>query len=889
MRRFIARFLGLFRGRTAERELAREIDSHLALIQEDFEGRGLSPEEARLAALRVYGGVELAKELQRETRSFVWIEQLFRDLHYGGRNLLRNPGLTSVALLSLALGIGANTAIFSILNAVMLKLLPVKSPDRLIELRTAWGSSEYNAFSYPALEYFSQHTKTLEAVIAAGSNFSERFYLADESGAGERVAGQFVNGDFFSGLGVPMTIGRPIAREDDRKGQGTAVAVISYRYWERRFGADLSVIGRRVAIEDHPFTIVGVTSRPFTGIIRGNNTDLWVPFAVEPRIRKRSALTSAGSKWIRLVGRLNPGVTLEEARAELNVLFQGAVIDPELALRTRQDGKVNRSSLKLAIGPGGSGESSLRRQFSRPLLVLMAITGIVLLIACANLVNLLLARSAARQREMAVRLAIGAGRGRLVRQLLTESFLLCIAGLLAGLAVAWWTSRWLLAYLATGKFPVSLDVTPDLTVLGFTAAAAIITTIVTGLAPALKGAGVDLSAVIKGGVDRHGLSRISVSKGLVIVQMALLVVLVVGAGLFLQSLRNLHSIDLGFRHDRVLLINVDPSRSGHSGAQLHTMFGELLRRMERVPGVDSATLAWISPITGGGSNRTIVSARGDVPDVHVNWVAPKYFATLGTPIVAGRDFDARDSASAARVTVITQTLARRLFGDDNPVGKLVSVDKNDNREVIGVVGDSKYMEVRQAPPPTMYLSTFQKPSPDSHFLIGTAAPPAAIAARFRTELESITKSITMGRVQTLREQIDASLMNERLLATLSGGFGALALLLAAIGLYGVIAYTVTRRTREIGIRTALGAKPGNILAMVLKETALLVLAGLALGLPLALALSQSVEKLLYGIKPDDARVTVSALATLFVVALGAGYLPARRAARVDPLRALRHE
>ncbi len=893
-----------------EAEIVEEMAQHLDDRYAELLSGGATPEEAYRAALAELSESEiLSRELRRVERSAAqepvvlgsnWrgnmFSSLWQDLRFAIRMLRRNPGFTVVAALTLALGIGANTAIFTLMDAVLLKNLPVKQPEQLIELMT--GSSDpgarlYNSFSWQAFQVWRQRNQSLTGLVA-GSN--SRFYCVVEGSAPERVAGQYVTGDFFSVLGVPPAIGRMIAPDDDRFGAPNSVAVISDGYWARRFGRDPAALGKRIVVEDVPLTIVGVAPAEFFGLQVGSRVDLWAPLATESLMRRRSFTSSAGYKWLQLVGRLKPGVSLDQARADLDILFRPAVVEPELALQITPETRRGVLNSKLRVGSAGAGLSQLRRQFSKPLAVLMVVVSLVLLIACANLANLLLARAATRQREIAVRLALGAGRARLIRQLLTESLLLALIGAVAGVLLASAGAQYLLKLLASGRTQVLLEVQPDARALVFTVLLSILTALLFGLAPALRASRTDLIPALKEGGRglEFGGSRQRLSRGLIVAQIALSIILLVGAGLFLRSLRNLNSIDLGFERESVLLAALDPSRSGYTPEQTRRSFLALLEGLQAIPGVRSASLSWNPPVAGGGSSRTVtVEGRAPGPEasreIYVNWVAPRYFETLGVPLIAGRDFGSHDTPESPRVVILNRTMAREFFGDENPIGHRIRFDDSDVREVVGVVGDSHYLEIREKITPTLYLNTFQSPSPGSEFAIRTNVDPNAVALAVRREIERQVRGMAITNVRTLASQVDSWIVQERVVALLSSCFGALALFIAAVGLYGVLSYTVARRTQEIGVRMALGAQPCAVVVMILKEIVWLVCLGLALGIPLALVLGRFVADLLYGLNPSDPLTIVVGAMVMLVVALFAGYAPARRASRVDPMVALRSE
>jgi putative ABC transport system permease protein len=879
-------------------ELAQYLDDYYAELLAD----DVTEEEAyRRTLTELHGSELLAHELRLAERPAPqepvvlgtnrrsnMVRGLWHDILFAIRMLRKNSGFTAIAGLTLALGIGANTAIFTLMDAILLKNLPVKQPDQLIELMT-----EYSSFSWQAFQHWRQHNQSLSGLIASSN---KRFYCVVEGAAPERVAGQFVSGDFFPVLGVSPAIGRTITPGDDQFGAPNAVAVISDAYWARRFGRDPQALGKRIIVEDVPFTIVGVAPAEFFGLQVGSRIDLWAPLATEPLMRRPSLTSSAGYKWLQLVGRLKPGVSLDQAQTDLDTLFRPAVIEPELALQITPEIRRSVLNAKLRVEPAANGLSQLRRQFSKPLALLMVIVGLVLLIACANLANLLLARAATRQREIAVRLALGAGRARLIRQLLTESLLLALIGAAAGIFLASASTQYLLNLLASGRTRILLDVHPDARALVFTGTLSILTALLFGLAPALRASRTDLIRSLKenGRGLEFGGSRQRLSRCLIVTQIALSLILLVGAGLFLRTLRNLHSIDLGFERENVLLVALDPSHSGYGTEQTRRSFLGLLDWLQAIPGVRSASLSWNPPVAGGGSSRT-VSVEGRAPgpeaerEIFLNWVAPRYFETLGVPLIAGRDFDSHDTFDSPRVVIINQNMARAFFGDANPIGQRIRFEDKDIREIVGVVADSHYLEIREQITPTLYLNTFQSPAPGSEFAIRTTVDPNLIVPTVQREIERQVKGMAIANVRTLASQVDSWIVQERLVALLSSCFGGLALFIAAVGLYGVLSYTVARRTQEIGIRMALGARSRDVMAMIMKEIAWLVCLGLAAGIPLALLLGHFISELLYGLRPTDPLTIVVGSIVMLIVAMVAGYVPARRASRVDPLVSLRCE
>jgi putative ABC transport system permease protein len=820
----------------------------------------------------------------------VWnsLDQLWQDVRYALRMMGRNPTFTAVAVLSLALGIGANTAIFSLINTLMLRMLPVQEPKQLVELLIKYpGEPRGSYFDQQSYEHHRDYNHVFSGLIADASS---RFSVRGAGGEPETLDGEFVSGNLFPVLGVKPAIGRLIGPEDDR------VAVVSWSYWRNRFNLDPAIVGQRIIVEDAPVTIVGVTPREFFGLQAGFKPEVWLPLAMEQVIHR----TGRGGGGRRLMGRLKPGVSIEQARAEMSVLFQWTVDE---RARNSKDPLVRQMTFEME--PAGAGFSVLRDQFAKPLLLLMAVVGVLLLLACANIASLLLARGAARQREMAVRVSLGAGRLRLVRQVLTESLLLSAAGALLGVFLAYFGASALVRILASGRQgPVRLDiqVQPDAHVLLFTAGIALLTGMLFGLAPAWNAfASAPVSALRE--MARSGETRVRrlFGKSLVVAQVALSVVLLSAAGLFVRHLLNIEHLDLGFRRDHVLLVALDPARSGYTRERLYRPYQELLERLKAIPGVRSATLSGMTPISGAGaSSFAIVEGFQEKPEdrryISINWVAPKYFETFGTPLIAGRDSDFKDNGGP-RIAIINQALARYYFRDSNPIGKHIALERDwkgfgadRTYEIVGVVADANYYEMREATKRTIYFNAFEDGRVSSHtFALRTSVDPAAVAGDVRRTVRDVLKTVPVVKITTLADQVDASIVPERVVALLSGLFGALGSVLAAIGLYGLLSYTVARRINEIGIRMALGATPGSVTRMVLVDALGMVAAGLVIGAPLAFWGKSLAARLIQDL-PVRSIVPVGFGALgMIAVALLAAYAPARRAARVDPMEALRYE
>jgi predicted permease len=861
---------------------------------------------------------------------------LFQDLRYGFRMLAKSPGFTMVAVLSLALGIGANTAIFSLIDAVLLKLLPVPNPQQLVLLDwtsqgTPWDSGVMNSisgnmdwddsgrttspsFPYPVYDEISAHNHVFSGVLALAANETE--VNLSYNGEPGRADGELVSGSFFSTLEVQPILGRTFTLDDDRIG-AEPVAVISYGYWEQRFGRDPRAVGQKVTVNAVPFTIVGVSPPEFYGVQPGRAIEIYLPLHTQPRVEPRWSPSGTDQSdqskpplptlfeerthwWLLIMGRLKPGVTEQQARAGLDVLLQ-QTIAPEVKPTAKP-----QTVPHLGLESGSQGLEYLRRQFSKPLFILMTVVGLVLLIACANVANLLLARASTRQKEIAVRLAVGAKRSRLVRQLLTESVLLAGMGGVLGLVLAFWGTDLLVALMSSGREPVTLNVSPDPRVLGFTVAVSVATGILFGFSPALRSTHVELAPALKEsaamlpGVGRRGL-RLGLGKTLVVAQVALSLLLLVGAGLFVRTLMNLEHVNAGFNQQNLLLFGIDPTQDGYQGQRLADFYLEFTRRLEVLPGVRSVSMSNHTLVGGGMSEQDFhipgyAPKPGQKPDeaeAFVNWVGPKFFETMGIPLLLGRTIGERDTAGAPKVVVVNKEFAREFLRGDNPVGLRFGFGdpkEPTDIEIIGMVADSKFSDLHRDVPPTIYVPCFQsKRLGGIHFEVRTAGEPRQMAASVRRAAQGMDPNLALYDVKSQMEQIDQSLFQERLFARLTGFFGLLAALLACIGVYGIMAFAASRRTREIGIRMALGAGRGEIMEMVLRETLLLVAIGVAAGIGVALEASRLVSTFLFGLKPNDPMTIVIAAVLMVAAAALAGHVPARRASRVQPMVALRYE
>jgi putative ABC transport system permease protein len=882
--------------------MSAELRFHIESQIEDFMTHGLSREEAELRARREFGAVELAKDECRDARPFQWADHFLRDVRYAFRSLRKSPGFAAAAVGTLALGIGANTAIFQLLDAVRLRTLPVKEPQQLamVQLadRTGWRGNQ--AGSYPALtnpiwERFRDSQDTFSGVLAWSNN---NFNLAP-GGEARFAKGLFVSGDFFRVLGVAPLMGRVLTAADDHRGCGLPGAVVSYSFWQRELGADPSAIGRKLMLNFHQVEVIGVTSPGFSGLEIGRSYDVAVPICSQATLWNEGNWLDAGTAWwLTVMGRLKPGETLAQASAQLRATTP-AIFQATLPANYPPVNVKDYLKFKLVAVPAENGVSGLRSQYGDPLLLLLATTGLVLLIACANLANLILARSTAREHEFAVRLAIGASRGRLIRQLMTESILLALAGASVGLFLSGLLSRFLVALLGTQGNPLFLDLHPDGRMLAFTAVVASLTCILFGLTPALRATRTAASDAIRtsGRTLSTSRERFGLRQVLVVSQVALSLVLLVSALLFSGSLRNLLAVDAGFQHRGVLIASIDFSRSKIPSERRIAFKHDLLERIRALPGVAAAAESDIIPLSGNGTSNNVWEEGSDASrkmESNFNVISEGYWKTMRTTLLSGRDFNDRDLTLSPRVAIVNQTLARRLGLGANPVGKRFRREATPTEperifEIVGLVRDTKYYGLREEFTPIAFLCASQAArGPFVDALIRSTLPLGDTTAAVRSALAQISPVIGID-FRAFETTVRDALLRERLMATLSGFFGALAALIAAIGLYGVMSYLVVRRTNEIGVRIALGADRRDILALIMRQAGVLLAIGLATGTLLALTAATAARSMLFGLKPYDGRTLALAAALLAAVTAAASYLPARRAARLDPMAALREE
>src|SRR5215213_2501463 len=863
---------------------------------------------------------------------------LLQDVRYGFRMLLKQKGLTAVALLSLALGIGANTALFSIVDAMLLKMLPVKEPERLVLLKTI-APQDFSVGSYNGSSNRDKETGLVHRTSFAYQTYqrlreqqgpkSDIFAFGNiglnltADGQAEIANGQAVTGNYYAALGVQPAIGRVLTDEDDKSG-AAPVAVLSHRYWQKRFAGDPAVVGKQINLNNVGFTVVGVSAKGFDGTMGvGTVQDVTIPVTIEPQLyaeKQRSYMNGAGVWWLRIMGRLKPGVTPEQAQAQLENTFLQSVLEHRAARQAavKASGGNAISNLdpkqypRLFADPGGQGEMYRRKYYAPSLYLLLGVVGLVLLIACANVANLLLSRAAGRQKEIGLRLALGASRWRLIRQLLTESVLLSILGGFLGIIFAIWIKDGLIAVSDWGgRGMTSLEPRLDWRVLGFTAGLSLLTGIVFGLAPAWRTTRVDVTPSLKdSGRSSSAVHRSLLSRGLVVVQVALSLLLLVGAGLFVRTLLNLQRVDPGFNTQNLLLFGVEPGLIGYKDDKLRQLYQQMSERLESVPGVQAVTFSRMPLLSQSSSSSSVFlrealsatpDSEGSIAPSGEAWrlvVRENFLQAMGISLLSGRTFGPQDVTTSPKVVVVNQTFANQFFPNQNPIGKRFTYDtaKPDELEIIGVCKDAKYTSQRDDIPPTVYGSYRQdRPLPDATFEVRTAGDPAAAIASVRSVMRQINPNLPILDVKTQVEQADEALRMERLFAKLVTLFALVAQQLAAIGLFGVLAYMVSQRTHEIGIRMALGASRGNVLRMIVQQGMVLVVLGVALGLIGAYVLTKYLEswvglsKMLFGVKVSDP-LTYSVIAILLtVVAFIACYIPARRATKVDPLVALRYE
>jgi putative ABC transport system permease protein len=880
----------LLHRKQAEQDLDSELQDFIDRSAADKLRPGIPPAEARRLATLELGGIEQAKERVRTFRYGASLDEAGRDVSYALRMFARNPGFVVVVVLTLALGIGANTAIFSLIDALMLRWLPVPNPQELVQVELQQpdekgvrpgGAVGGESFSYAIVRALAAR----HDIFAGAAGFSGYGFNAGSGDSMRKVPGALVTGAYYETLGLTPAMGRLLTRADDEPG-APLVAVIGDGYWERQFLRDPAAVGRAILLNGVPVTIVGVSPHGFAGANVGSVADITMAVAALPVISPEGAgLTGPGNFWLRVLARPALGLSAAEATARLAVFWSqtaDSVIAPHWPAFQRQAA----ANARFHLSPGGTGWTALRQVYGKPLLVLMGVVMLVLLIACANVASLLLARASARQKEIAVRLAIGAGRGRIMRQLLTESMMLSLIGAAFGILLAWASSRLLVDVISTGPFQIRLDLTPDWHILGFTSAVAMATGLLFGVVPAIHTIAAGPSPALKEDFRMSG-SQSRWLSALISAQVALSLLLLVGAGLFVQTLRNLQDFDPGFNREGVLIAELQGRRTAAPK--------ELVDVAQRLPGVVSATLSTHSPLSGAVWTDVAVPQGQPVPErdnAYFIGAGPRFFETLQTPLVSGREFTGRDSADAPGVAIVNEAFARRHFPNQTPVGQYLSATVRGDRRVLEVVGlakDTRAAGLRRPSPATVYVAYLQLAGniPTTLEVRASGSLIQVASALRRAVQPRLTDSPV--EVLPLSAQVEAAMVQERMMATLAGTFGVLALLLACVGLYGLLAYSVVRRTKEMGIRIALGAPRTHVLAMVLAAAVRLVLIGVVVGLPAAWAASRWVQSMLFGLRPADPPTMAGAIVLLTSAALVAAYLPAYRASRVDAMAALRHD
>jgi predicted permease len=907
--RLVSRAGGLFGRKKAESEFDCEMQIHLQLLTEKFIRQGMSPEDADSAARRQFGNTTLLRQRHRESRTFLSFSTVFQDVRHGLRMLRKSAGFTAIAVASLALAIGANTAIFSVAKNLLYDRLGVPHPEQLrllgwagddkVAVQSYWSSYEARdagmkseCFSYPVFRELQAHNRSLEGLFA----FKDLPTSAAVRGSAQRMQVELVSGNFYSVLGVRPQLGRAIHPADDVASAAGAVAVISDSLWRREFGRSPAVLGQTITLNQSVLTIVGVNRRSFTGAQSVQQSpDLFVPLSMQPLVKpwghRVSLLSQPDNWWLEVMGRVKPNVTGRQLRSELDLELAAAVHGTMTV-------KADETIPRMVLADGSRGLHQSEGSFKKPVNVLMVLVGLVLALACANVANLLLARGAQRQREMSVRLALGAGRARVLRQLLTESLLLAALGGTGGLLLGYLGRNAIPRLLTTPWLPAQIDIPFDWGVFGFAAGVTLLTGILFGLAPAWSAARSEVSSGLKEGAQTATRRRKGAGgKMLVGFQIALSTLLVIGAGLFLRTVLGLGAKDVGFRTGHLLLAYIDPPRQRYPEGKDVVLHQQLEQAIAAAPGVQAVTLMSTPYLSDSMSKMSFITEAESADPAKAHGerdeeVGNRFFETLGIPILAGRGFGLQDTATSAKVAVINQSLARTRFSQGNPIGQRFRLegDKLDWIQVVGICADTRYQNLREDDPPQFFVPYVQQPEVGGmSYVIRTKIAPEAIVPALRRAVAQIDSDLPLEDVRTEQEQIGESMRMERALAALIAGFGLLALALASVGIYGIMAYSVANRTNEIGIRLALGAQPGQVRGMILRESTWLAVAGIVVGVGAALPLTRLVKSMLYGIQPYDPTTITAGILVLLAVALAASWIPARRAAGVQPMEALRHE
>ena len=889
-----------FRRSQWDAERARELEAYLAEEIDDNIARGMPPDEAKAAAHRKLGNPTLIREEIYEMNTMRLVEAFWQDLKFGMRLLFKNPTFSVVAILTLALGTGANAAIFQLVNSLRLRPLPVERPHDLVALnidtngtgRTGRFMARRALFTEPQWRALAAEQRVFSDLMAWGVS---SWNLATD-GESQPAQGIYVSGSFFQTLGVGAQVGRVLTEADDQAGCGEPGAVLGYGFWQSRYGGNPAAVGQTIMLDNRAFPIIGVTPASFFGVEVGRTFDVAVPLCAEPIFRGEASGIGRRDYWfLDMMGRLAPGVTLEQAQAQLAAISP-ALFQNTLPERYNPETASNYLAFKLTAAPAGTGVSGLRSAYATQLWVLLGATGLVLLITCANLANLMLARATAREREIAVRLAIGASRRRLVRQMLSESLLIAVLGAIGGAMLSGWFSQSLVSFISTENSRLFLDLAPDWRVFAFITGVAVVACLLFGLSPALRATHADPGKAMQAGgrssTDSH--ERFALRRALVVVQVALSMVLIVGALLFARSLRNLTTMDPGFRTDGVLAVSVDLRRATVPPEARKVTYEQLMDRISAVPGIMHAAQSFIVPMSGSGWNQNIVvDGQPQEGNVDFNRIGPEYFKALGTTLIAGRAFGQEDREGSEPTAIVNETFAQRYFGGGNPVGRTFQLVGNQGEaaplfRVVGLVRDTKYSDLRADFSPIGYFPAAHEPSagPYLDLVVRTDMPLASLTPTLTRTIRELAPGATVS-YSSMRTYVDNSLITERLMASLSLSLGGLAMLIATLGLYGVMSYMVSRRRVEIGIRMALGAEPRTVVRMVLGESGMLLGLGVVAGIGLAIGASRYAASLLYGLEPWDPISIGLAIVSLGLVSLIAAWIPARRASRLAPTLALR--
>ena len=878
----------VFNRNSLESQLDVELRDHFDRLVRDFVAQGHSDTEARRLARLEFGGMDQVKEMCRDARGTRWVDETAQDVRYGLRGFRKNPGFTIVAIVTLAIGVGASLAIFNLVDALLLRPLPVPNPSELITFTRWIGNNPSESFSYPQVRELAERRDLFASLSGVGT---EIVYVGPPE-ALEPAGAAWVSGRYFDTMGITPFAGRLLNASDDERGAPVA-AVISHGYWQRRFGGERDVLGRQVLIEGQQVPIVGITRAGFNGAVIGQSADITLAFNAKPVLQpENESFLSADARWILMLARPAAGLSRDQLQARLDVVWADLIartipagMSPEARQRTL--------SMQVHADPGRAGASRLRRELRQPLVVAMGLVTLVLLIACVNVANLLLARGAGRAREVALRLALGAGRARIVRQRLVEGIMLAAAGTAVGVLIGWAASTGLVGLIAErvagpGDSVLALDVAPNWRLLAVCAMVVVTTTIVFGLLPALRASKIAPGAVANSG--RVAESHTRFGAALIVAQVSLSLLLVIGAGLFTRTLHNLRTLDRGFSPGNVLLANYDPRRLGLSPPQLLSFSQSVLDTVSALPGVGAASIAAITPLQGGGMSTPMrVNGVMTEDEIYFNVIAPRFFEIVGTPLLAGRDLSPADDLNAPAVAVVNEAFVRTHLAGAQPLGQRVAYPGAQREmEIVGVVKDAVYETLRAAPPPTIYMSYLQSRGRPMTIVVDATAPIAEVTSAIRAAVQPRVPASPM-RIRTFAWQIENSLFQARLMRMLTAIFGGLALALAAIGVYGLMSYSVALRTREIGVRLALGARPSRVVRMVLGNALRMVTVGVIIGVPLALLVARLISRLIFGVTSTDPMTIASAIAILSCVGLASAAIPARRAAAVDPVTSIHVE